>query len=388
MLEVFIGCPVVLAQGKESPLRIFGYFQTSFRQWSALDFQTSHPELTGVEEQPAQNSFNLQQLNLFLSKDIALHWRAFVNFEILNTFSSNKQWGAFNLEEAWIRYKPGDKFNLKAGLLIPTFNNLNEIKNRTPLLPYIIRPLLYESSLSEIIGDFEEGVPARAFVEASGVIPLRNAKFDYAVYAGNSPNINNQGNRGQTGVDTSNTFLVGGRLGMRFKDLKIGLSATHEKVNRQWPESPDEPVIKLKEAPRIRLGGDLSFHLGQLYFEGEFINVTNDEGHPGINFGGEFYYLTLGYQFTEQVFAYAGYWFLKGNFPVIAAATPELVIHSGSEKIENPTIGIAFRLNDRLIFKGQFVPVALQEELALITSETLLVKQNFHLFALAVSVFF
>lgn len=380
--------PLVFAQGGESPLRIFGYFQTSFRQWSALDFQTSHPEVTGIEEQPAQNSFNLQQLNLFISKDIARHWRTFVNFEILNTFSSGKQWGSFNLEEAWVRYKPGDKFSLKTGLLIPTFNNLNEIKNRTPLLPYIIRPLLYESSLSEIIGDFEEGIPARAFVEASGVIPLGKAKFDYAVYAGNSPNINNRSDRGQTGVDTTNTILVGGRAGVHFKDLKIGVSATHDKVNRQGPESADGPLFTLKEAPRIRLGGDLSFHLGQLYFEGEFIAVRSKEDVLDINFDGRFYYGTLGYQFTEQVFVYGGYWFLKGNFPVVISTAPQLLIHTGSEKAGIPTMGIAYRLNDRIAFKGQFVPVALQENLPLITYETLVVKQKFSLFALAASVFF
>lgn len=388
LLGLFIRCPVVFAQGGESPLRIFGYFQTSFRQWWGFDFQSSHPDSTGIAEQSPQNSFNLQQLNLFISKDMARHWRAFINFEILNTFSSGKQWGSFNLEEAWIRYKPGDKFNLKIGLLIPTFNNLNEIKNRTPLLPYIIRPLLYESSLREMIGGFEEGVPARAYAEASGILPLLKAKFDYAVYVGNSPNINNQSNRGQTGVDTTNTFLIGGRVGLHFKDLKIGLSATHDKVNRQWPEFSDEPLLTVKEMPRIRLGGDLSFHLRQLYFEGEFIAVRSKDDLLNIDFDGAFYYGTLGYQFTEQVFVYGGYWFLKGNFPVVISAMPQLLIRTGSEEAGIPTVGIAYRLNDRITFKGQFLPAAVQENLPLTTNETLVLKQEFKLFALAASAFF
>lgn len=388
LLGFLIGFPVAFAQEEEPPLRIFGYFQASFRQWSAIDFQSSHPDLTGTWERPPQNSFNLQQLNLFLSKDISRHWRAFVNFEILNTFSSGKQWGSFNLEEAWLRYKPGDKFNLKIGLLIPIFNNLNEIKNRTPLLPYVIRPLLYESSFSEIIGGFEEGVPARAYAEASGIIPLRKAKFDYAIYIGNSPNINNQSDKGQTGVDTTNTFLVGGRVGVHFKDLKIGVSATHDKVNRQWPESSSEPLIILKEMPRIRLGGDLSFHLRQLYFEGEFINVMSKDDALDINFNGGFYYGTLGYHVTEQVFVYGGYWYLTGNYPVVVSTMPQLVINTGSEKASFPTIGIAYHLNDRITFKGQFLPAAIQENIPLMTNETLVVKQKFSLFALAASVFF
>jgi len=344
--------------------------------------------LTGIEEEPARNSFSLQQLNLFLSKDIARHWRAFVNFEVLNSFSSARRWGAFNIEEAWIRYKPGDKFNLKIGLLIPTFNNLNEIKNRTPLLPYIIRPLLYESSFSEIVGAIEEGIPSKAFVQVSGILPFRKAKLDYAFYAGNSPNINGQSDRGQTGVDTTNTFLIGGRVGAHFKDLKIGLSATHEKVNRRGEEFEGKPLYVLEEAPRIRLGGDLSFHLEKFYFEGEFIIAKNDEDLPEINLDGEFYYGTLGYQFTERLFVYGSYWLVKGNFPLIVSTMPVLVIHTGTENTDVPTAGVAYRLNDRITFKGQFASATIKSEVPLVTNEMLAVKQKFNLFALAASVFF
>jgi hypothetical protein len=97
----------------------------------------------------------------------------FCQFEVLNTFSSSRQWGAFNVEEAWVKYNPNMRFNLKLGLQIPIFNNLNEIKNRTPLLPYIIRPLVYETSFGEIF-PIEEFVPARAFVQAYGFSIRRN----------------------------------------------------------------------------------------------------------------------------------------------------------------------------------------------------------------------
>jgi hypothetical protein len=188
----------IFAQSTGSSLNIFGYFQNSFQHWPQSTAKTTHPQYFSPMKEPAWNSFNMQQLNLFLSKDLARYWRAFVNFEILNSFSSQRQWGAFNLEEAWVRYKPSDKFNIKLGLLIPVFNNLNEIKNRTPLLPYIIRPLIYETSFSEFFSGIEEGVPARAFVQASGVIPSGKTKLDYAVYIGNSPNINVDWNEGQT----------------------------------------------------------------------------------------------------------------------------------------------------------------------------------------------
>ena len=178
ILSMFlIGFSDTFAQSEETPIRIFGYFQNSLQHWTALDFETSHPQFSAPERRPAQNSFNLQQLNLFFSKNLARHWRAFVNFEILNSFSSQRQWGAINMEEAWVRYKASDRLNLKLGLLIPVFNNLNEIKNRTPLLPYIIRPLVYETSFSEFFGAVEEGTPARAFAQASGVIPAGKAKL-------------------------------------------------------------------------------------------------------------------------------------------------------------------------------------------------------------------
>ena len=53
-----------------------GYFQTSFQH------RTSFPD------EPTQNAFSLQQRNLFFQTDVSQRWRAFVNFEVLNNFSS------------------------------------------------------------------------------------------------------------------------------------------------------------------------------------------------------------------------------------------------------------------------------------------------------------
>ena len=167
-----------IAQEEETPIKIFGYFQNSFQHW------------TTFEERPRQNSFSLQQLNVFFQKDLGPDWTAFVNFEFLNNFSSGRQWGSAKLEEVWIKYRANMKFNLKLGLLVPTFNNLNEIKNRTPLLPYIIRPLAYETSFGAFI-PIEILTPVQGFAQVYGFLPTGEAKVDYAVYLGNSPNINN-----------------------------------------------------------------------------------------------------------------------------------------------------------------------------------------------------
>jgi hypothetical protein len=140
------------------------------------------------------------------------------------------------------------RFNLKLGLSIPTFNNLNEINNRTPLLPYVIRPLVYETSFNEFI-PIEEFVPARAFVQAYGFFPFGESKLDYAVFVGNSPNINSDPERGQTGTDTTATILVGGRLGIRYRELNLGFSATRE------PPAAMESEEKLLEMVASTEGG-------------------------------------------------------------------------------------------------------------------------------------
>jgi hypothetical protein len=362
------------AQREDTPLKICGYFQNSLQHWTVF---MNHPE---------QNSFNLQQLNLFLQKDLSRNWTAFVNFEALNTFSSSRQWGAFNLEEAWVKYAPSMKFNLKLGLQIPAFNNLNEIKNRTPLLPYIIRPLVYETSFGEFIA-LEEFVPPRAFVQAYGFLPAGETKFEYAAYLGNSPNINNDPKKGQTGVDTTRTFLVGGRLGIRYRELKLGFSASSEKRNEFITLAPSlgRPPAELQELPTTRLGGDLSFHLANFSIESEFIMVNVNEDIPEIEFELGFYYATLGYHFAEALFVYGSYWFTDAHAKVLAPN--QKVIRDND--IFVPTAGISYDLNDRIRLKGQLARVTSHETLQFISKDFVEERRDeFNIGTIAVSVFF
>ncbi|MDH3217543.1 MAG: hypothetical protein OEN01_14875, partial [Candidatus Krumholzibacteria bacterium] len=66
------------AQRGESDLNIFGYFQVSL----------THQATTDGDEK--DNTFNIQQLNLFLQKDLGKRWTSLVNFELVNNFSSDK----------------------------------------------------------------------------------------------------------------------------------------------------------------------------------------------------------------------------------------------------------------------------------------------------------
>ncbi len=335
-LALLLSCGVspIHAQLGGSDIKVFGYFQASFGY---------RKDINGPVE---EKSFSLQQLNLFLQKELAPRWAVFINFELVNSFSSFRNWGAHNLEEAWVSYRRNAQFKLKLGLQVPTFNNLNEIKNKTPLLPYIIRPLAYESSFNEIIS-LEEFAPGQAFVQLYGFIPAKGLKVDYAVFAGNSPNINNDPARGQTGVDTTKLFLVGGRFGLRTSNLKLGVSATYDHLDfSPTAISLGYPPSGFKKVPRLRMGADFSLNTEKWMWESEFTQVTYDDNHPEFNADKKFYYGTLGYHFTERFFAYGGYWFIGIN----GLPTQDLDIIA-------PTVGAAYNFSEAIFVKAQYGPV-------------------------------
>ncbi len=377
-------------QSQESPLETFGYFQVLFR----------HDESS--QRLNRSNSFSVQQLNLIFQKDFAREWRAFINFQVLNNFSSSRRWGSFDLDEAWVRYRANQKLTLKVGLHVPVFNHLNEIKNRTPLLPYVIRPLIYEESFAEFVS-LEEFIPERAFVQASGSFPFGNARVDYATYLGNSPNINSQSDNErkgigqQTGVDTTTTVLVGGRIGVRVEGLKAGISATRESVD--FFRLLDQP--SLAAVAKTRIGTDVSFYYNGFSFEGELITVLYDVDAPAdlgqlpdgtdpyIDLERFFYYGTLGYEMTERLFVYGSYWYTKEKFEQLLPVTNLMERQS----IEVFSLGARYSLLqdedgfDRITLKAQYayVPVKFKlEEETFRTTD----NQNIHFFGLAISVLF
>ena len=396
--------PEVRAQSEGSPIETFGYFQVIAR----------HDESTQQEDR--SNSFSVQQLNLIFQKSFSREWLAFVNFEVLNNFSSSRRWGSFDLDEAWVRYRADQKLTLKVGLHVPVFNHLNEIKNRTPLLPYVIRPLIYEESFAEFV-EIEEFIPERAFIQASGSFPLQNARLDYAAYFGNSPNINSQSDNEtkdisqQTGVDSTTTVLVGGRIGVRVDELKLGVSATRESTNffRLLAQQSDSDISLIEGispdnfngVQKTRIGTDISFHYNKFSFEGELISVLYaidepaelglfpDGSDPRIDFERLFYYGTLGYEVTEHLFLYGSYWYTKEKFEI---QTP-LIAFEERLTIDVFSVGASYSVLqdedgfDRITLKGQYayVPIRykLEREAFTITDD-----QNIHFFGVAVSVLF
>ncbi len=339
-----------LAQPKEGPIRTFGYFQNSFEV-----------ERTDIAAR-TRTGFALQQLNVFFQKDLARNWTALVNFEYVNSFSDNRGFGAASLEEAWVRWRANKYFSLKLGLQIPEFNNLNQIKNKTPLLPYIIRPIVYEATLAEAIPSLarEEWLPAQAFVQAYGFKPLGRAKLDWAAYLGNSPNVTREDfiTFQQTGVDTSATLLVGGRLGVRYKELKLGVSAASDFWDLLTGATGElnGRTIEFEQFARFRLGQDFQIRWNNFLLEWESIQVFYDTKLPDLSLDKQFFYGLLGYEFKEKLFVYAAHYNLhEDGFGFAPELFGDMVIPQIDLDVDVNLLGFSYALSERLRLKGQIL---------------------------------
>ena len=385
------------AQNGDKPLLIFGYYQNAF------EYNVSNVH-------PTTNTFLTQQLNIIAQKDLSPSFRSFVNLEFLNTYDGRLEWGSASLKEAWVRYDVNPKFKLKMGLHIPIFNYLNEIKTRTPLLPYVIRPIVYEESLGEIIA-LEEYIPERAFVQAYGTFPTEPVSFDYAVFLGNSQEINTDSNSGQTGVDTTSTILLGGRVGLLWNrpygdlsEIKFGLSTSYDQVNIFTDlagliatDSLEQIRIAgdLKGIPRWRFGTDLAIYWKQFYLQSEFISVIYSEDTDFIDVDRFFVYATAGMWTSEKLEMYISYWrtneigFLRDSRANTSFRLDEKI------HLDIYTVGAKYNITPRLVLKAQMALAEIGSTQRLQNSEgfstnvnNTLSKERFAVFALALSVFF
>ncbi len=303
MKKIFLLSIIVCNLFAQSDLNIFGYYQAFFQNNNGYNivldnlvysaFNANDPnELALRTLLPSQlqsskvkftankkNTFTLQQFNLFFTKDFEGKWgnfTTFANIEINNNFNFEKNWGQIKLEEAWARYNYSDAFNVKVGLFIPTFNNFNEIKNRMPIIPYLFRPLVYEATISEVI-PLQDFIPLTANLQIQGNIPVNeDITSTYALFLGNSED---KYYSSQTsgivyrGMDTTTFKMIGGRIGLKYRSFKFGVSGTYDRDNQSilFEGSNLNPNLK-----RYRVGGDLSFTYGDFSFETEFIKVIYD----------------------------------------------------------------------------------------------------------------
>ena len=186
-----------------------------------------------------------------------------------------------------------------------------------------------------------------------GFIPQDKIKWDYAVFLGNSPNINDDPFINQTGIDTTATVLVGGRIGIRYREAKLGLSATYDNTNglQEFADELPYTAQDLKEMPRIRTGADFSFHLDRVSFETESIRVRFDDDLPDFDASLTFYYATLTYHLADDWSTYASYWYEE-----------DTLTSEGNGRIKVPNLGMAYNINERITAKAQFARADLKSE--------------------------
>jgi hypothetical protein len=317
-----------------------------------------------IDPKPSKNSssFSIQELDLVIQKDLGTDLSAFIDLQFLNTYSTEKGWGELNLDQFWIKYSPSKLLNIKLGHIVPSFNTFNEIKTKFPLLPFIFRPLIYESSVNALVnpGEF---IPMHAALQLNGTASTGALKMDYALFRGNSDFIvsnkfSGAGGFAISGMDSTSFKLFGGRIGARIGGLKLGFSYTFDKspnvplnnsvamINSNLQQlntiSPFTiPLVnKIGESDRNRIGVDLSYSNFGLTLESEYtyvMNTLSDEddqtlkyliivssiptgiaGVPPIktisdDLSRQFFYVNVNYDILEKFFVTAGYSYMKSN---------------------------------------------------------------------------
>jgi len=216
-------------------------------------------------------------------------------------------------------------------------------------------------------------------------------KFDHALFAGNSPNINSDPTYQQTGIDTSNTIMIGGRLGVRYRNLKSGISFTHDNTNFLAGMETLLGVKQdaLKELSRTRVGADLSYSWEVLTFEGELISVRYDE-ETNYDFDLYFSYSTFGIYAGEKTFIYISYWYTYFNtFGIVelideTSGDPEIEVFDSYLKMNIPSVGMAYEINDRIKVKAQYARIKTSSRISVELED----KEKGDFFYLAISAFF
>lgn len=370
-------------------LYIFGFSQTLFNHKNISTKAFPYPEdnpINGVpfefEREFKSNTFALHQINLFFRKPINDKTTFFLNLEATGSYSDQRESGNFQIPEGWLSYQFNPQIQAKVGLLVPRFNNLNEIKNRLPLFPYIIRPTIYEEFFNGIVKQ-EDYIPQSAYVQLTGDAPLTNRfLLDFAAYIGNSePSYASTVRPGDGALDKPESatiyrgenlttkLMFGGRVGVTSLrgDFKFGVSGTIDHDDRN--EISQGSIAKFAgivlpafgDVRRYRLGLDLSFNLSRFDFESEYIGVFHDHSeihetpqYRNVNLNKHFYYGLLTYNINEQYYLFSGYnEFQDTSFNFLIPNSPD------AAGVKYISAGGGVKLADGVVFKGQFSRVYL-----------------------------
>ncbi len=379
MLLFFTVVSTTLAQ---SDLEIFGFYQVKLSRVNGhskivMDYPTPNGVLkvTPLDAKAEYLSPSMQQLNVFMRKELTDNVTAWLNIEYVNSFSSEKKWGSMEVNEAWVNYEINNAFNLKAGILIPRFNYMNEVKNKTPLLPYINRPLIYETAMSSTVNP-TAFLPTRAFLQVNGYLPSGDVTFDYSAFVGPSedPYINTVGgNAGkEAGTDTTLFKSFGGRVGIKYGSLRFGVSASYDKQNEQATLGED--------IPRTRIGSDVGFSMFNFFVDGEYIKVILNPDNTSEDLDKEFYYGTLGYDFSESYYMACTY-----------SLTKDQQISYLREGLNSGSIVFGYKPFESMVIKAEYARVWAKKDFKYNIGAALLnanLDLNYNNFSIAASIQF
>lgn len=351
---IFMGATPLFAQGD---IQIFGFFQSYASQTFQKVTQTSTSTFITDTSNNETSVFSLQQANILASKDLGGGFGAFVNLEFVNNYSSDRGWGKFNIQEAFVKYEGSNSFNVKAGLFLPQFNNLYEIYNRMPLLPYIVRPFVYETALNTLLPP-ENYLPANGLAQVYGFFPAGETKIDYAVFIGNAEDSYIANNSNVTGITTPGWSTVslksiGARVGVRNGTLKVGASLTMDSEN-QRADTGGVAKVGSGDIPRMRIGGDISYNIAGFTLNGEVIMVNHTLTDAQKTFvaanpllGGDmnklFFYVSLQYDINDQYYVYGLFHSLKDNYSTVL-----------KEPLNGFSGGVGFHANESVVIKLQY----------------------------------
>ena len=375
----------LLAQNSDD-LYIFGFSQTIYNNKliQSKAFTNDDNGLPiGQELTFKTNTFALHQLDLYFRKPINEKTIFFLNLEASGSYSSTLNSGNFQIPEGWVSYQFTPNMTGKVGLMIPTFNNLNEIKNRLPLLPYLIRPTIYEALFYGVFSE-EDYVPQSAYVQFSGFKSLSaDIQFDYSFHIGNSEssyasqiepgtgpiNVEEQSATIYKGENLTTKLSFGGRTGIKSTrdNFKMGVSFTfdhddrNEISNGSLARFPGIDLPVFGDVPRYRLGTDLSFTYKKFYFESEFIGVFHDHSqihktaqYKNASLNKTFFYGMLTYNINEQFYAFSGFnQFKDQSFEFLLPNSPD------ASGVNYLTGGGGWKPFDDIVLKFQYSKVFL-----------------------------
>lgn len=322
----------------------------------------------------SKTCLEVQEVDLFLQRKITTSVSALVNLQLTNNFSQDRSWGSFNMDEAWVKFSPYRELNIRIGKIVPMFNTFNQVKTKYPLIPYILRPVIYETMLAGIL-DVGGWIPDHAFLQVNGIIPVSKIKLEYALFGGNSEfTVNKKNPNLPTGYDTTNKKSVGGRLGVKGYGATLGVSGSYDQTRHDFlynttlsnfPASLNIP--KLGAVPRSRIGcdfnytgygitADFEYIYSQYHFDDEdkatlnrIIQITTavmgGKQLLGNDFTRTFINVNLMYDFLEKYFVSVGFASLRDKSSM-------LVFKDGLNQVMG---GLGYRLNDHVTFKGQVI---------------------------------